>query len=215
MPALLAVIFVAISTSAQSYKLDSSTAPAPADLAAPVREAMSGNALAVTSASGPRCEIWLVKSVAPVATPDTSPGANFGQIPLGALIGAIKFDAPGGDYRGQSIKPGVYTLRYMVQPSDANHEGVSPYRDYLLAVPAALDSSAADVTRDDLLKLSRKAAGTDHPSVWSLVPADGAPAALPAIAHQNTGDLWVIFFAAPLPAPLKMGLVIVGRAPEA
>jgi hypothetical protein len=210
----LAVLLLAVAAFGQGYKLESSATPAPQDLAAPVSAALSGNALHVTGASGPLCEIWLAKTIQPSATPDTSLGVNFGQIAQGTLVGAVKFDAAGSDYRGQPIKPGVYTLRFMLQPVDGNHQGVSPYRDYLLAVPAALDSDAGVLTTDNLLKLSRKAAGTGHPSVWSLVPADNAPATLPAIAHQADGDLWVAYFQAPLPTPVKMGLVIVGRAPE-
>ena len=210
-----ALAFTLISTAASAqYKLESSATPAPADLAAPVRDALGPDALHVTGPSGAVCEIWLVKSLKPAATPDTSLGVNFGQIPQGALVGAVKFDVKNSDYRNQPIQPGVYTLRFMLQPVDGNHQGVSPYRDYVLAVPAALDTSAADIPTPDLLKLSRKAAGTGHPSVWSLVPADTAPATLPAIAHQDDGDLWVAFFNAPIAPPVKMGLVVVGHAAE-
>jgi hypothetical protein len=211
-----AITFAALVTvaAAQSYKLESSTNPVPQELASGLRDGFSDTALHVTDASGPVCEIWLRKSVAAAATPDTSLGVNFGQITQGALVGAIKFDAPGTDYRGQPMKPGVYTLRYMLQPVDGNHQGVSPYRDYLLAVPAALDSAPADIAVADLLKLSRKASGTGHPSIWSLVSADSAPATLPAIAHQDDGDLWIAYFQAPLAPPAKMGLVVVGHAVE-
>jgi hypothetical protein len=168
----------------------------------------------VTGPSGALCEIWLAKSVAKAATPDTSLGVNFGQVPQGALVGAMKLEAKNNDYRNQPTQPGVYTLRFMLQPVDGNHQGVSPYRDFLLAVPAALDTAAEPITTDNLLKLSRKASGTGHPSVWSLVPADSAPATLPGIAHQDDGDLWVAFFQAPLATPAKMGLVVYGHAQE-
>jgi len=212
--AALAVLLSAGVGSAQSYKVQSSATPAPQDLTGPVRDALSANAVQVTGASGPLCEIWPAKTLQPAATPDTSLGVNFGQIAQGTLVGAVKFDAAGGDYRGQPIKPGVYTLRYMLQPVDGNHQGVSPYRDYLLAVPAAADPDAGNLTPDNLVKLSKKASGTGHPSVWSLVPADNAPATLPAVGHQDDGDLWILYFQAPLPTPAKMGLVVVGRAPE-
>lgn len=210
----IAVSLFAAAAFGQGYKLESAATPAPQELAAPVSAALSGSAMRVSGASGPLCEIWIVKTLQPAATPDTSLGVNFGAIPQGALVGAVKFDAAGSDYRGQPIKPGAYTLRYMLQPVDGNHQGVSPYRDYLLAVPAALDTNAGNLTTDDLLKLSRKSAGTGHPSVWSLVPGDNAPANLPGIAHQDDGDLWVVFFQAPLPTPARLGLVVVGRAPE-
>jgi hypothetical protein len=212
--AIAAAAIFATAASAQ-YKLEASTAPVPQELAASVRGDLSASAIQVTGASGPYCEIWLRKSVPATPTPDTSLGVNFGQIPQGALVAAIKFDARGGDYRGQPIQPGVYTLRFMLEPVNGNHQGVSPYRDFLLASPAALDTSDATISTDDLLKLSRKASGTGHPSVWSLVPADSAPATLPGIVHQQEdSDLWIAFFQAPLPTPVKMGLVVVGRAAE-
>ncbi len=204
----------ATAASAQ-YKLATSTAAPPQELAAPIQSALSSNAIQVTGASGPYCEIWLAKSITAAPTPDTSLGVNFGQIPQGALVGAIKFDAPGADYRNQPIKPGVYTMRFALQPVNGDHQGVSPYRDFLLAVPAALDTSTAAIAPNTLDNLSKKAAGSGHPSVWSLVPADSAPATLPAIAHQQADtDQWVVFFQAPLTTPVKMGLVVVGHAAE-
>ncbi|HXW54727.1 MAG TPA: hypothetical protein VEJ67_03180 [Candidatus Cybelea sp.] len=213
---LLSVIFVfAFTTTASAqYKLESSAAPPPQELAGGIRDALSPTGIEVTGPGGPLCEIWLAKSVPTAATPDTSLGVNFGQIPQGALVGAMKLGAKNNDYRNQPIEPGVYALRFMLEPVDGNHQGVSPYRDFLLAVPAALDTSAQPITTDSLLKLSRKASGTGHPSIWSLVPADTAPATLPGIAHQDDGDLWVVFFQAPLSTPLKMGLVVFGHAQE-
>lgn len=205
---------LATAASAQ-YKLTTSSAGPPSELPAAIQSAISSNAIQVTGASGPYCEIWLAKSVPTAATPDTSLGVNFGQIPQGTLMGVVKFDAQGADYRNQPIKPGVYTLRFALQPVNGDHQGVSPYRDFLLAVPASADTSTAPVTPDALYKVSEKASGTGHPSVWSLVPADEAPATLPAIVHQQADtDQWVVFFQAPLAMPLKMGLVVVGHAAE-
>lgn len=210
------VVAAAFATAASAqYKLATSTAAPPQELAAPIQSALSSNAIQVTGASGPYCEIWLAKSITAAPTPDTSLGVNFGQIPQGALVAAIKFDAPGADYRNQPIKPGVYTMRFALQPVNGDHQGVSPYRDFLLAVPAALDTSTAAIAPKALDDLSKKAAGSGHPSVWSLVPADSAPATLPAIAHQQQDtDQWVVFFQAPLATPVKMGLVVVGHAAE-
>jgi hypothetical protein len=214
---LLAVVMAsALSTvtAAQSYKVESTATPAPQGLAAGIRDTLSASALHVTGPNGALCEIWLRKSVPQAATPNTSLGVAFGQINEGTLVGAIQLDARATDYRNQSIQPGVYTLRYMLLPVDGNHQGVSPNRDYLLLVPAALDASPADVITKDLLALSRKAAGTGHPSVWSLVPADTAPSSLPAVVHQDDGDLWIVFFQAPLGTSTTMGLVVAGHAAE-
>lgn len=212
---VVAVIALSATAASAQYKLASSTAAPPSDLPAALQGAISSNAIQVSGASGPYCEIWLAKSVPTAPTPDTSLGVNFGQIPQGALIAVVKFDIQGADYRNQPIKPGVYTLRFGLQPVNGDHQGVSPYRDFLLAAPASADTSTAPVAPDALYNLSRKASGTGHPSVWSLVPADEAPATLPAIAHQQEeSDQWVVFFQAPLATPVKMGLVVVGHATE-
>jgi len=209
----IAVLLLAAATArTQSYKLESSLTPPAQELNATIRDALSPDALRVTGPNGPLCEIWLRKSIPAAAAPDTSLGVNFGQIPQGALVGAVKFDAAGADYSGQPIKPGVYTLRFMLLPVDGNHQGCSPYRDYVLTAPAALDSLTADISTADLVKLSGKATGTGHPSVWSLVPADNAPATLPGITHQSDGDFWTVYFQAPLAEPARMGLVVVGKA---
>jgi hypothetical protein len=200
--------------SAQSYKAESAAVPVPSEIAAPIAARLSPSAIRVTGPSGTLCEIWLRNPLPPAATPDTSLGILFGQIAEGSLVGAVRFDSKGADYREQTIQPGVYTMRYMLQPVDGNHQGVSPYRDFLLLSPAALDTSLDNVPGPDLIKLSKKASGTGHASVWSLLPADGAPPTLPGIAHQDDGDLWVVFFQAPLPKPVTMGLVVVGHAPE-
>src|SRR5205807_123366 len=82
--------------------------------------------------------------------------------------------------RKQLIKPGVYTLRYALLPDNGNHMGVAPQRDFLLASPATDDQDAATVTIDQTLALSRKATGSNHPSVWSLGPPEDHPKSLPS-----------------------------------
>jgi len=216
-----AALFAATSTHAQTYKVETTNAPAPQELAAAVRDTFSSSALRVSGPQGTVCEIWLRKAVPASATPSGELGVAYGQLSDGTLVGAIRFPAAAKDYRQQQIKPGVYTLRYALQPVDGNHQGVSPYRDYLLLAPAAADTSIAPLNDKDLYALSRRASGTGHPSVWSLVAADAAPPALPGIAHRDDDDLWVIYFQAQVqpgggaPSPVKMGLVIVGHTPEA
>jgi hypothetical protein len=220
-PSLLLALFAAAGASAQTYKIETANAPAPQELVAAVRDSLSSSALRVSGPQGTLCEIWLRKAIPASATPSGELGVAYGQLSNGGLLGAIRFAAATKDYRQQQIKPGVYTLRYALQPVDGDHQGVSPYRDYLLLAPAVADTSIAPLNNKDLYALSRKVSGTGHPSVWSLVTADAAPSALPAIAHQDDGDLWVVYFQAQVqpaggaPSPVKMGLVIVGHAPEA
>lgn len=219
-PALKLLVLVAAAAlfagaASAQYKVATSTAAPPSDLPAPIQAAISSNAIQVTGASGPYCEIWLAKSIPTAPTPDTGLGVNFGQVPQGVLVAVVKFDIQGADYRNQPIKPGVYTMRFGLQPVNGDHQGVSQYRDFLVAVPASLDTSTDPIPVKTLYEESKKASGTGHPSVWSLVPADDAPPTLPGIVHQQAdSDQWVVFYQAPLATPVKMGLVVVGHAAE-
>ena len=214
------VLLMAGIASAQSYQVEKVSAPPPEELAPAVRETLAGEALRVVGPQGPLCELWLRKVVPAKASPSQELGITFGQLAEGTLVGAVRFPADVKDYRRQRVKPGVYTLRYALLPVDGNHLGVAPQRDFLLAAPAAADQTPETVSRDAALNLGRKTTGTNHPSVWSLVGVEGQPASLPAVTHQEEGDLWLLEFRAQLqadstPSVVTMALVVVGYAPEA
>jgi hypothetical protein len=218
---LCAVCTSALNASAQGYKVEEFSAAPPAELAPAVRETLSKTALRVTGPEGPLCEIWLRAVVPARATPEQKLGIGYGQFEEGTLFGAVRFLRESRDFRKQLVKPGVFTLRYALNPVDGNHMGVSPIRDFLLLLPAADDSSPAKVTRDDVIKLSKKSIGLNHPSVWSIATGEGQHAKLPEVAHLEDEDAWVVYFRVPVQpaggtaAPLVMGLIVVGHAPEA
>ncbi len=217
----LALSLCAGNASAQGYKAEALSEAPPQDLAAPVREALSASGIRVTGPGGPVCDIWLRKAVPAKANAGQSLGVIYPQLAQGTLVAAIRLPNAAKDYRKQLIKPGTYTLRYALLPDNGNHMGVAPQRDFLLASPAAADQDAATIGIDQLLNLSRKATGSNHPSVWSLSPAEDHPKSLPAAFHQDDGDLWLVEFRLPLqtgtagPSPVSMALVVVGSAPEA
>ena len=71
---------------------------------------------------------------------------------------------------------GTYTLRYGLLPNDGNHMGVAPNRDFLLLLPLLTDSDPATVyTEKQLYRASGKVAGGAHPTVLSLIAAEGSP----------------------------------------
>ncbi|HLW43670.1 MAG TPA: hypothetical protein VKS00_04225, partial [Candidatus Acidoferrales bacterium] len=185
---MIAVTFVAVcfaavcfagSAAAQDYKAAAGSSPAPSELSADVRASLAPGSINVTGPSGPYCEIWLRKDIPAAAAANSALGVTYGALVEGSLVGAIHLDAAVKDFRNQPIQPGTYTLRYGLQPVDGNHQGVSDYRDYLLLGPAADDTATAILADSDMYVMSRKASRAGHPSVWSLVPADSAPASLP------------------------------------
>lgn len=213
--AVVALLCFSSAAAAQDYKAAAGTARVPPEISAPVRALLSPASISVTGPSGPLCEIWLRTAIPAAAQPATALGVSYGQLVDGSIVGAIHFDAAVKDFRNQTVQPGTYVLRYALQPVDGNHQGVSDYRDFLLLTPAAADTNVANLVDNDLYILSRKASGAGHPSVWSLVPADGAPASLPGIAHDTSSDFWVLYVKAAVgTSPTTLGLVIVGHAEQ-
>ncbi len=119
------------------------------------------------------CDIWLHRSV-PTQPKADIPGAIYTEWSESTLIGVISFARATNDFRGQAIRAGIYTLRYALHPADGNHMGISPYRDFLLLIPVADDrDAAARIPFDQLVKMSARAAGTNHPAALSLLSAEG------------------------------------------
>lgn len=202
--------------SAQNYKAEALNEAPPRELAAPIRGALSQTGIRVTGPSGPVCDLWLGKAVPGKANAPQTLGVLFPQLSQGTLVGALRLPNSTKDYRKQLIKAGVYTLRYALSPENGNHMGVAPQRDFVLASPAAADQDAASLTIDQTIALSRKATGSNHPSVWSLAPPEDHPKSLPSVFHLDDGDLWLVEFSVPLAgSPVPMALVVAGSAPEA
>lgn len=137
------------------------------------------------------------------------------SIDEGALVGAVRLSANFPDIRGNTMKAGVYTLRYGIEPADGNHMGVSPYREFLLLSPAAADKSVVALGHDGTIAISRQTIGTSHPACWSLDPplAAGAPA---SISTDEAGFVHVVF-EVPVSrdgkdaGTLKFGLILKGQ----
>lgn len=216
-PALAILVISVSSANAADYKLEKAGAP-PEELAPPIRETLSGEGWRVVGPVGPLCEIWVRKTVPAKASASQELGIAFSELAEGTLLGAIRFLTPGSDYRRVRVKPGVYTMRYMLHPADGNHMGVAPQRDFVVLLQAADDTATANVATNDLLVLSRKASGISHPTVWSLEALESGE---PTLVRKEDEEHWLLRFELTLQpaggAAVKkaMGLVVVGHAPEA
>ena len=217
--AVAALFAFAATAAAQNYTAATVSEAPPTGLSAAVQGVLDSQAIQVKGPNGVLCEIWLRKDIPTVAPGGMTLGIVYPQLAPGTLVGAIRFPAQVIDFRDQRIKPGVYTLRYELNPVDGNHQGVAPQRDFLLLGPPAQDTTTDTLDFKPLVKLSRETTTRNHPSVWSLMPADGAPAQLPGVASQDSdnGTIQVLFFKENLGAPgaakpTTMGLVVVGTS---
>ena len=188
---LLLAVQLAIGTLALaqgSYKAEPIGPLTASDVPKPIQDALSPQGARLVSDKGaPVAEVWTLKSVT-LGAANTNSDAVYSSLSVGTLVGVIHFPAQAADFRGQTIKAGYYTLRYAKMPQDGNHMGANPYPDFLLLCPVAADAQVSQALKlDDLLNLSRKASGTAHPAVMSLVPT-GQGATFPSAATDDKGN---------------------------
>src|SRR5207249_2710585 len=178
----------ALSARAQNPVITAHSDAAPAELADAIKTqlATGGQHVAI---GGKTLEFWWVKAL-PLRAGSTEIG--WSAVEEGALVGAVKLSMPYTEMRGRTIKAGVYTLRYGVQPSDGNHLGASPNPEFLLLSPAAADASSAVLGHEGVIKISKLTIGLSHPAVWSLDPPIASEAPL-TVKKNDAGMSAVIF----------------------
>jgi len=214
--ALMAVLLcngAALEVMAASFKLEP-ISTAPEGLNASLQAVLQTQGYKIVNEQGVAwCEVWVRKEIANLGKP-ASPDAKYPALHLGQLLGVMKFGAAGSDYRGQAIKPGVYTLRYCLILQDGNHLGAAPIPDFALLVPASEDTKDPDavMSTDQVVALSRKASGTNHPAVINLASPPAAPGS--ATLEKDDMEHWVLKVKSQSKpaADLSIGIIVVGRA---
>lgn len=181
--ALTSPLLAAPKLSLTAAKLDP-----PAELSDPVKKLLGSDAATVTDESGSvSLTLWFRTELSSSATAEqVKNGLTYREVAEGTLIGAVKFDKPFVDFRKQEIAAGVYTLRLAVQPDTGDHKDTAPHQDFAVLVPAAADTSAEPVEVKELVKLSLKATGGDHPGVLLLFPHHGK-GDKPELVEQKDG----------------------------
>lgn len=189
--------------------------PAPAGVSEKVAAVLHKGGMQVRIDGKPVCTLWRVetapakegfKATLNVKYPFT-PGQLLGVI---EVVQASEFT----DFRGQEVKPGVYTLRYGQQPVDGNHVGTSELYDFVLAVPVKADVDPATwKSPEDLFKKSAATAGSNHPAIFSLLPVEKAGAD-PTLTHDESKDFWIVTSLLPVAEgkTVPVRLVVVGRS---
>jgi hypothetical protein len=183
---IAAQLFAVAFAFGQNYKTESAAAP-PAEITKEIQDMLDPQGTRVENEQGNTlCEVWLRKTVPTNPNPSASSDLLYGALSEGTFLGALRFPDAATDYRGQAIKAGVYTLRYALIPQDGNHMGVNPYRDALVLVPMAADTSLEKALDfDGLVKLGRLASGTPHPGF--LVGAQTSGDMFPAVVKDDQG----------------------------
>jgi hypothetical protein len=175
---------------------------AAAELAPAVSSQLAAGGVRVSVAAN-TLTFWWVKEL-----PVTS--AGWGDLAEGALVGAVRIDKDFRDVRGRVIRAGTYTLRYGIQPANGDHLGVSPFREFLLLSPAAVDSDPAPRGHNGTVEISKETIGGSHPAVWSLDPPVASEAPL-SIHTTELGHKAIVMDVPIQGGAMRFGLVLVGK----
>jgi hypothetical protein len=209
---VLALVHSSVTTQSATLTATAHTTAVPEGLAKPVAALLAPGGVRVVVAKGPvTLDFWWVSGL---PMKDGSAVA-WSDVEEGTLVGAVNIPADFRDLRGRIIKAGLYTLRYGIQPQNGDHLGVSPFRDFLLVSPAAVDKDPAPHGHDGAIELSKQAIGGSHPGVLSIDPP-GTNAA-PLSLHKTELDHDAVIMEVPVTrsgkavGTLKFGLVLVGR----
>jgi hypothetical protein len=206
----------------ESIKVEARKQAPPASLAPDVLGALSAQSIRIQDGQGKDfAEIWLRQSTSCSENPSGPKGAvQFPFLADGELLGVLQFAVEGHDYRDQTIAKGVYTMRYGLQPVNGDHLGVSPYRDYVLLLPAAKDKVLSPPARKQLEEQSAESAGTSHPAAFLLLLAPQGAKPEPVAIHDSGKNTWSVVLpvrfqvkARSEPVVYPVQLVVVGVAP--
>jgi hypothetical protein len=219
--AIVAALIGPSASAQDSYSTEVLSEAPPDDLAAPIRETLAEEGIRVLDSDGkPYLDLWLRKSL-PTQGDITGPTGSviFPYLQIGELVGAVRLAEDTGDYKDQVILPGVYTMRYGLQPVDGNHLGVSKFRDYVLLSLPDEDIELDPIPQDDLNAVSTGPSATNHPSIFLLLPAE-SDATVPSIVKEEGEKRTSVALRIPLETDqdeseaLTTQLVFVGAGPH-
>ena len=195
---------------AQTAKVER-TGPVEVTLVPPqVAAALEEKGYRVTLNDGWSAELWLARELK--VTNKDKAGALYPGLSDGEFICIVSLPKGMSDFRGQAIAAGAYTLRYQYLPQDANHMGVSPNPDFLLAIPAATYADpSTNYPFRKLVSLSGKTTGA-HPAVIAMDTA-GEPG---SAVFTETKMLVFTVKVKSVPADQlqRLGIVLRGQATQ-
>ncbi len=198
---LMAIAFAAIwigqAQALPAATLTTAEADPPTELAEPIRAALDSKVVRLSENNKPFFEFWFRKEL----TLPAAPNGDFAMsgIPEGTVIGAVRVNEERFDFKDEEIPPGVYVMRFCLQPEDGNHLGVSPTRTFVLLIPAAEDQSLEGIEgHDPVVEASSTVNAAAHPSNLNLQPAKESSGKFPRLAEHSDGDHKVLYVRLPV-----------------
>jgi hypothetical protein len=159
---------------------------------------------------GATLDIWWAQAIAL-----SGDGPGWSNVESGTLVGAMRISGPYKEIRGKVVGPGVYTLRYGLQPQNGDHLGISAFREFLVLSPVVVDTDPKVLGFDGVVALSKQVIGTSHPAAMSIDPPEEAPGALLSTYKNDSGHDGIVFevprsLNGKAAGTVKFGLIVSG-----
>jgi hypothetical protein len=191
---------------AQAPTVTSASVAVPPEIAAPIAALLAPQVTTITT-STTKIELWWVQSL-PLGEGVKTPA--WSEVAEGTLVGALRIGSAWNDIRGYTLRSGVYTLRFALQPQNGDHMGISPNREFLLLAPAADDTSPAPAGYDGAVELAKKAARRSHPASLSIDPPSASAPPLSATTNDLGHQTVIVSVPTSAGVPMTFGLVVEG-----
>jgi hypothetical protein len=209
----------------EAYKVEELKQAPPSSIAPELSASLNSQAYRIKTADGKTfADFWLRKSIPAATKPSGANGViQFPFLEQSELLGVVQLAVEGHDYRDQAIAKGAYTVRFGLQPVNGDHLGVSPFRDYILLLPAAKDRTLAILPRKQMETGSAEAVGSSHPAILFMLAVPGASKPVkPSMVHDAEKNTWRLVVPLSLqvkgePQPLEfpVSIVVVGTSEAA
>ena len=206
---MLAVAMVGIATASAQPKVTPLPETSPSQIAPAIAALLQQSGIKAI-VGGATLDIWWAQAIAL-----TVDGPGWSSVESGTLVGAMRVSGSYKEIRGKVVAPGVYTLRYGLQPQNGDHLGISTFREFLVVSPAAVDTDPKVLGFDGVVALSKQVIGTSHPAGMSIDPPQDAPGALLSTYKNESGHDGIVFevprsLDGKAAGTVKFGLIVSG-----
>ncbi len=156
---------------APKYTVKTAKADLPSGVSADIKKTLQADSITINDENNSGVmKLWPVQNISSTASNDQiKNGLTYREWTEGSIIGLLQLEQPWVDYRKQTIPVGVYTLRLGFQPDTGDHKDTAPSTEFLLLSPVEADTKTESLAANDIVKLSKKATGNDHPGVMLLL----------------------------------------------
>lgn len=186
-PIVLCAVALLSATAAAQPKVSALPEKPPPDLAPAIASALQPAGVKAI-VGGATLDIWWAQAIAL-----SGDGSGWSTVESGTLAGAMRVTGPFKEIRGKAVQPGVYTLRYGLQPQNGDHLGISAFREFLVLSPASADTDPKVLGFDGVVALSKQVIGTSHPAGLSIDPPEDAPGAVLSSYTNDSGHHGIVF----------------------